>query len=108
MEVPFSLGTIPHFDTDLEFDTESNVAAIITSPAQPSFASNSPNQSTAAEAVVVSILKRSDRLKALEACLDEKSLVNVRVDGQESRRVYEEMMRLTRGFQYRDVCTWAW
>ena len=77
---PFAFGAIPNFRTDLEFEVDLNIAAFITSPPQPSSPFNSSSQTTPAEAVVVSILKRNDRLRALEACLDDKSLVDVRVD----------------------------
>lgn len=77
----FSFGAIPNFRTDLEFEIDLNVAAFITSAPQPTPTLNSLNESASAEAVVVSILKRKDRLQALGACLDENSLVDVRVDG---------------------------
>lgn len=80
---PFSFGAIPNFQADLEFETDLNIAAFITSPSQPPSTFNSSNQITSAEtggnATIVSILKSDDRLRALEACLDENSLVNVRV-----------------------------
>lgn len=79
------MGIIPNFRSDLEFDIGLNVAALTTLPSQPPPTSSLPNQSASAEAegeaVVVSILSRNDRLRALEACLDEDSLFEVRADG---------------------------
>ena len=79
---PFSFGAIPEIDTDLEFCVGLNVAAFITSPPQPPSALGSSSQNASTETVVVSILEKKDRLRAMEACLDENSLVNVRVAGQ--------------------------
>lgn len=81
LTTPFSFGIIPNFDIELEFELDLNIAALITSLSpQPPLALSSLNQSTSAEAVVVSILKKKDRLQALEACFDENSLVDVRAN----------------------------
>lgn len=78
---PFSFGATPNLRTDVEFEIDLNIAAFITLPPEPSSVFNSSNQSTpkeaGGEAVVVSILKMEDRLRALDACLDENSLVDV-------------------------------
>ena len=78
MVTPFSFGIIPKFDTDLEFCVDLNVAAFITSSPQSPSAPGSSSQNASTEAVVVSILKMKDRLRAFEACLNEDSLANVR------------------------------
>lgn len=82
LSTPFSFGIIPKFRVDVEFEIKLNIAAFITSPPQSSLTFNSSNQSTPTEAVVVSILKSGDRKRALEACHDGDSLVNVGVNGQ--------------------------
>lgn len=79
LTTPFSLGLIPNFRTNLQFEIDLNIAAFITSPPQSPSTFNSSNHSISTEAVVVSILKTRDRLRALEACLDENSLTDVRV-----------------------------
>ena len=79
---PFSFGIIPNFSNNLEFEANLNVAAFVTSLAAalppPSTFVLSNQSSASAEAVVVSIFKRNDRRRALEACLDGDSLMSVR------------------------------
>ena len=77
LTTPFSFGTAPNFGTDLEFETDLNVAAFTISPTEVSpSTSSSSNPST--PTAVVSVLKMRDRQRALEACLNGKSLVDVR------------------------------